>query len=62
MEDYYLIKIKTINRWIETEKKMRINKMINGNTDENQKVEFVEERYYHFNTIKGKDQLENTFY
>ena len=37
--------------------KMRIiNKMINGNTDEkSQKVEFVEERYYHCNTIEGKD-------
>ena len=35
--------------------KMRIiNKMINGNTDEkSQKVEFVEERYYHCNTIEG---------
>ena len=37
--------------------KMRIiNKMINGNTDQkSQKVEFVEEQYYHCNTIEGED-------
>ena len=39
--------------------KMRIiNKMINGNTDEkSQKVEFVEEQYYHCNTIEGEGHL-----